>query len=150
MNPTEQLAHFSGATNDLSMTGLWYSHKRVAQLVEAAKAQAWADMAATLNDRADMLEHEGNHPCEVRECRMLANAYRTYAEGVGVPAIETLRKKILEAGAALTGLQDEAARLRAMCVPLTDLVQELGMARQNLETAQAEVRSLRAALDGKP
>ena len=53
MNPTEQLAHFSGGTNDLSMTGLWYSHKRVAQLVEAAKAEA-------LRDAADVFEWAGD------------------------------------------------------------------------------------------
>lgn len=40
MTPDDQLAQFSGGTNDLAMDGLWYSHNRVTQLVEAAKAAA--------------------------------------------------------------------------------------------------------------
>ena len=60
MNPTEQLAHFSGGTNDLSMTGLWYSHKRVAQLVEAAKAEA-------LREARDAIHRDGPDADAIRE-----------------------------------------------------------------------------------
>lgn len=63
--------------------------------------EVWADVAALLNYRADMWEAEGDRPCEARECRMLANAYRTYAEGVGIPSMQSLREKRWAAEAAL-------------------------------------------------
>lgn len=40
MTPDDQLHQFSGGTNDLAMDGLWYSHARVTQLVEAARLAA--------------------------------------------------------------------------------------------------------------
>jgi hypothetical protein len=58
-----------------------------------ARRQTWADAAATLNDHADVWEPDGTDPCRVRICREMANAFRTYAEGVGLPAIDSLREK---------------------------------------------------------
>lgn len=72
-------------------------------------AKTWAIAAATLNDRADMWEREGNRPCEMQECRNLANAFRTYAEGVGVPSHQSLRERRDEARAQ----RDEALTLLA-------------------------------------
>lgn len=57
MNATDQLAHFSGGTDDLAMTGLWYSHKRVRELVEASlsRAEAAEAEAAQLRETLDGL-----------------------------------------------------------------------------------------------
>ena len=76
------------------------------------RAQWWADVAALMNDRADMWEQEGNRPCETRECRGLANAFRTYAEGVGIPQMDTLRRKRREAEATVARVE---ALLRCPC-----------------------------------
>jgi hypothetical protein len=77
------------------------------------RAALFADVAATLNDRADMWQHEFGSPNGrlVTEWRNMANAYRTYAEGVGVPGVETLRRKRDEARAERDAAQE---RLRAV------------------------------------
>lgn len=61
MTPDEQLATFSGSTDDLAMSGLWYSHARVTQLVEAARQECRdrecteADVRARLTDAEQAL-----------------------------------------------------------------------------------------------
>ena len=84
MNPTEQLAHFSGGTNDLSMTGLWYSHKRVAQLVEAAKAEA-------LREARDAIHRDGPDADAIRETLGLK-----WDEFLGTPRQEPARRVVGE------------------------------------------------------
>lgn len=59
----------------------------------------WAIAAATLNDHADVWEADGSDPCRVRICREMANVFRTYAEGVGIPSHQTMREKRDEARA---------------------------------------------------
>ena len=70
----------------------------------------FADVAALMNDRAQMWEDD-NRPVLARESRDLANAFRTYAEGVGVPSMETLRKKRRAAEAERDALRAEVERL---------------------------------------
>jgi hypothetical protein len=66
------------------------------------RKEVYAEVSATLNDRVVMFEREGerlgrHYPCEIHELKMLANAYRTYAEGVGIPAMVTLRANLAAA-----------------------------------------------------
>ena len=64
----------------------------------ASVVQVWAAAAAILNDRAQMWQDD-RRPVLAEECRGMANAFRTYAEGVGVPSIDTLRRRRDEARA---------------------------------------------------
>ena len=66
---------------------------------EQLRQEIFADVAAMLNDRVVMYEKDPKRvwPCEIAELKMLANAFTTYAQGVGVPSIETLRRKRDEA-----------------------------------------------------
>jgi hypothetical protein len=76
------------------------------------RAQWWADVCALLNDRADMWETD-NRPVLVSELRGLANAFRTYAEGVGIPSMVSLRGKRHAAEARAVAAEAEVERLRA-------------------------------------
>ena len=69
----------------------------------------YAEVAATLNHHADVWEADGTDPCRVRLAREWANAYRTYAEGVGVPSIQTLREKRDAALAEVERLKEQIA-----------------------------------------
>lgn len=70
MTPDDQLAQFSGGTDDLAMSGLWYSHARVTQIVEAARLAAVqecrdrdmteADVRARLTDAENTLARVGD------------------------------------------------------------------------------------------
>ena len=67
---------------------------------ERVRAETWADIAAVLNDRAQMWQ-DANRRVLAEECRGMANACRTYAEGVGIPSIDSLRAKRRAAEAAV-------------------------------------------------
>ena len=64
---------------------------------EEIRKQVFAELAAILNDRADTyeqqqeVEHRG-YPCQIHELRMMANALRTWAEGVGSSPMQALRE----------------------------------------------------------
>jgi predicted RNase H-like nuclease (RuvC/YqgF family) len=80
-----------------------------------ARRDTWADIAATLNDRAVMWEQEGRQTL-AQECKGMANACRTYAEGVGVPSVDSLRQKRREA----------QARYDALVADLRELLRSTG------------------------
>lgn len=105
---------------------------------EDVRAEVFADVAATLNWHADVWQEDGSDPCRVRICREFANAYRTYAEGVGVPSIDNLRRKRNEAEAAL-------ARVRALAED-----ERRHLVRWIDGSHLIDLDLLLAALDGKP
>lgn len=78
------------------------------------QAETWAVAATTLSDHADTWEQDGGDPCRVRVCRDMARAFRTYAEGVGTPAMQTLRKKRDEARKERDEARAALDRVRAL------------------------------------
>ena len=102
----------------------------------------FADVAALMNDRAQMWEDD-NRPVLARESRDLANAFRTYAEGVGVPSMETLRKKRRAAEAERDALRAEVERLRK---PTVAAVMGYELGAGDLEHAEARVAELEATV----
>lgn len=117
----------------------------------ADRAEVFADVAALMNDRAAMWwasDHPGRGP-KASECQNLANAFRTYAEGVGVPSMDTLRRKRREAEARLDAL---VADLRGLADEPDDTQQwpaeldALGF-EETRRVAVLDVARLRAVLD---
>jgi uncharacterized protein YhaN len=101
-----------------------------------ARRDTWADIAATLNDRAVMWEQEGRRTL-AQECKGMANACRTYAEGVGVPSVDSLRQKRREA----------QARLDALVADLRGLADEWGSWGTGVVAAASAAKTIRAVLD---
>jgi hypothetical protein len=133
----------SPAPEATTSEGIYWLTEKLAN----ARRDTWADIAATLNDRAVMWEQEGRRML-AEECKGMANACRTYAEGVGVPAIDSLRRKRRAAEARLDAL---VADLRW----LADDMDERGrpgasdspMDAQSRRQVREDVKRLRAVLD---
>jgi hypothetical protein len=97
MNAHDQLAHFDGAATDVPMTGTWYSHSRVMELVEAARQECrdrdvteqdvrarLADAEAKLarvRDLTDKLEATATVPTDVVNARTIVDVFRAALDG---------------------------------------------------------------------
>ncbi|HKU52097.1 MAG TPA: hypothetical protein VJQ25_06500 [Nitrospira sp.] len=87
--------------DDTKLEAAMHGVQVMSVIEEQTRHLIYAEISEMLNNHADIWEEDGSDPCRVRICREWANVYRTYAEGVGVPSIVTLRKNRDKARASI-------------------------------------------------